>query len=491
MNLSFHSLVFAILAVFLSSTTLPAGPDHPNVVFFVVDDLGWTDLSCYGSKFHESPHIDALARSGVRFTQAYAASGVCSPTRAALMTGKSPARVRILDWLPGRDPAHAKLLPPEDLPALPLEEVTFAEVLREHGYQTCFTGKWHLGDDGFGPTDQGFDVNIAGTENGAPPAGYFSPYKNPHLIDGPRGEYLTNRLAEESVNFIRERDPAKPFLLYHAFYSVHTPIQPDPAQMRHFEEKAKELPERSTEERFELIHNAWVNKLYHDSPAYAAMVKSVDDAVGLILGELEEQGISDDTVVIFTSDHGGLSLNLFLPTPTSNKPLKYGKTWLTEGGIRVPAIIRAPGVTPAGHETGVPIISMDYFPTILDLVGIEQRPDLHQDGKSLLPLLRGDEGMGRRDLIWYYPMYSGFQARPSAAILARGWKLIENFEDSSLELYLLADDIGEENNLAEVYPETVLAMRKRLWAYLNEVGAPMPKINPAFIPSLSKRHKYW
>ncbi len=491
--------LFCSLCVLVSVSTFWGKPDRPfdsaqgrpNVVFFLVDDLGWTDLSCYGSDFHESPHIDRLAESGIRFTQAYAACGVCSPTRAAILTGKSPARVRILDWLPGRDPAHSKLLPPEDLPGLPLEEVTIAEVLKENGYQTYFAGKWHLGAEGYEPEKQGFDINKGGVDNGAPPSGYFSPYKNEKLSDGPDGEYLTDRLANESVEFIRNRDKEKPFLLYHAFYSVHTPIQADPDQLGYFKEKAKSLPDRSVDEKYELLEGAWTNKLYHDRPDYASMVKSVDDAVGAILGELETQGIDNDTIVIFTSDNGGLSINLFLPTPTSNKPLRNGKAWLTEGGIRIPTIIRAPGVTQPGRVSDEPIISMDFFPTILDLVGIEKRPDLHQDGTSLFPLLDGAEGLGRRDLIWYYPMYSGFQSRPSAAILARGWKLIENFEDSSLELYLLEDDIGEAHNLADVYPETVHAMRTRLWEYLDDVNAPMPTINPAFKPSMSKRNKYW
>lgn len=490
-NPKFALLVALSLFAIHSSPFASAKPDAPNVVFFLVDDLGWTDLACYGSEFHESPNIDRLAETGMKFTQAYAACGVCSPTRAAIMTGKSPARVRILDWLPGRDPKTSKLLPPEDLPGLPLEEVTIAEVLKDNGYQTYYAGKWHLGKEGYEPERQGFDINKGGIDHGAPPGGYFSPYDNEKLPDGEYGEYLTDRLAQESVDFIRNRDKNKPFFLYHAFYTVHTPIQPDPDQLTHFEEKAESLPERSTEERFELINNAWINGKYHDNPGYAAMVKSLDDAVGAILDEVEAQGLTNDTIVIFTSDNGGLSINLFLPTPTSNKPLKYGKAWLTEGGIRVPTIIRAPGVTIPGRVSGEPIISMDFFPTILDLVGIEKRPDLHMDGKSLYNHLEGAEGVGRRDLIWYYPMYAGFQSRPSAAILARGWKLIENFEDSSLELYFLQDDIGEENNLADAYPETVLAMRKRLWQYLNDVDAPMPKFNPAFVPTLSKRNKYW
>ncbi len=482
--------LFVTLSLFALHSSLFA--KRPNVVFFLVDDLGWTDLSCYGSEFHESSHIDKLAETGLRFTQAYAACGVCSPTRAAIMTGKSPARVRILDWLPGRDPKISKLLPPEDLPGLPLEEVTIAEVLKENGYQTYYAGKWHLGKEGYEPERQGFDINKGGIDHGAPPGGYFSPYDNEKLPDGPEGEYLTNRLAQESVDFIRNRDKKKPFFLYHAFYSVHTPIQPDPEQMERFEDKAKSLPKRAIEDRYEMVEDSWPNKLYQDRPDYAAMVKSVDDAVGRILGEVEKQGLTNDTIVIFTSDNGGLSINLFFPTPTSNKPLRNGKAWLTEGGIRVPTIIRAPGITQAGRVSGNPVISMDFFPTILDLVGIEKRPDLHQDGISLYPLLNGAERVGgNRDLIWYYPMYAGFQSRPSAAILARGWKLIENFEDSSLELFYLADDIGEANNLASAYPELVNSMRKRLWKYLDDVEAPMPKFNPAFVPTLSKRNKYW
>jgi len=459
--------------------------DRPNFVFFLVDDLGWADVSCYGSKFHETPQIDALAESGIRFTSAYAAASICSPTRASIVTGRHPVRVGITDWIPGQtvDPADGdRFLKVEDNNDLALSEVTIAEVLKQAGYATFFAGKWHLGDEGYWPEDQGFDINIGGHDRGSPPGGYYSPWKNPRLEAKEKGEYLTERLTADSISFLDERDQSEPFLLYLSYYNVHSPIQPYQKRIEHYREKAaKMFPGDALDYLDE--HGA-ATRPRQDDPDFASMVAAVDDSVGAILAALEVRKLADNTVVIFFSDNGGLSTRSREPggkvkaASTSNDPLRAGKGWLYEGGIREAAIVRAPGVTKPASVSDQTVVSMDFFPTMLDLAGLPMQPELHADGESLVPILEGGKWAGPRTLCWHYPHYHGSGWKPGAAIRDGDWKLIELWEWDGIELYNLADDIGEKNNLAESMPEKVAELRAKLTAWQKDLGAEMPQPNP-------------
>jgi len=457
---------------------------RPNVVFFLVDDLGWADIGAYGSSFHETPNIDALAASGMKFTQAYAACPVCSPTRASLMTGRHPVRVDITDWIKGRKTSTVKnprFQHVHDRDELALEERTIAEELAEHGYQTCFAGKWHLGGDGFLPTDQGFDVNIGGFHVGAPPGGYYSPWKNPYLKSRRKGEYLTQRLTDDSIQFIRERDGQRPFFLYLSYYNVHTPIQPDNRSVEEYRSKAKQLgpsPTAITERNAD-------TRARQDNPEYASMVGAVDRSVGEVLRALDELGLSDNTVVCFFSDNGGLST---LPAgrrqgPTSNLPLRAGKGWLYEGGIREPMIVRAPGTTTPGSVSDDVVCSMDFYPTLLQLVGLPLQTDRHCDGVSLMPILDGSGRLPERSLYWHYPHYHGSAWTPGAAMRDGRWKLIEFYETDEVELYDMESDRGEQRDVSEQHSARLATMRKKLRTWQEQMQARMPEPNLNWKPA--------
>ncbi|MFO7903350.1 MAG: sulfatase [Pirellulaceae bacterium] len=447
----------------------------PNFVFFLVDDLGWADLGVQGSDFYETPHIDSLAASGMRFTQAYAAASVCSPTRASIMTGRHPVRVDITDWIPGRRaPKDAKFLHVNDRNELPLSEVTIAETLKENGYQTFFAGKWHLGSEGFLPTDQGFDINIGGHHRGSPPGGYYAPWNNPYLEAKNPDEYLTERLTDESISFMRQRDASQPFFLYLSYYNVHTHIQAYKKRIDRFQEKADHLEPENVPPRKE---RRGMSRMRQDNPAYASMVAAVDDSVGAVLESLEELGIKENTVVVFFSDNGGLCTKR-RPGPTCNLPLRAGKGWLYEGGIREPMVVRAPGVTEPGSVCDTPVISMDFFPTILELAGMPLRPERHVDGTSLLPLLRGQAPDQSRKLAWHYPHYHGSTWAPGAAIRHGEWKLIEFYEYDEVELYNIEADPGETRDLSGELPERTAELRKELRQWQQSMDAKMPRLNP-------------
>ncbi len=459
-----------------------AQSDGPmNIVFFLVDDLGWADVGCFGSKFHETPHIDALAAGGMRFTQAYAACSVCSPTRASILTGRHPVRVDITDWIPGMRAGpdkNPRFLHVDDRDNLALEEVTVAEVLKEAGYQTFFAGKWHLGDAGHWPTDQGFDFNIGGNSKGSPPGGYYAPWKNPTLQAREPGEYLTERLTEESIRFLENRDPRRPFLLYLSYYNVHAPITPYRKRHPHFVDKARRLfsdPTPMIPEHF------GVSRGRQDNPDYASMVAAVDDSVGALMEALDRLGLRENTAVFFFSDNGGLC-TLRRAGPTCNLPLRSGKGWLYEGGIREPMIARVPGVTPPGSICRAPVVSMDFFPTMLQLARLPLRPELHADGRTLMPLLAGDEVPARenRSLFWHYPHYHGSTWCPGAAIRDGDWKLIEFYEWDEVELYNLADDPGETHDLSAAMPERTAALRAALRQWQSSMNAKMPRPNPDY-----------
>ena len=441
---------------------------RPNVVFFLVDDLGWADLGCYGSQFHQTPNIDALAAGGMRFTQGYAACPVCSPTRASILTGRHPVRVEITDWIPGmraEKAANRRFHHVDDRDQLALCEVTFAEHLRDQAdYQTFFIGKWHLGAQGHWPTEQGFDVNIAGFESGSPPGGYYPPWNNPNLKAKDSDHYLTTRLTDEAIEQIASAKRDQPFLLYFSYYNVHSPIQPDRSSVDRFRQIAKERFPGPTQEGME--HDA-KSRLRQDNPEYASMVAAVDTSVGRVLNAIDDFGLHDNTIVFFCSDNGGLCTleqgKQGRVGPTSNLPLRSGKGWLYEGGIRVPMIVRAPNFTKPGTDCDTPVFSTDFFPTILDLIGLDAKPELHVDGTSLKPLFHG-ESIPERTLYWHYPHYHGSAWKPGAAIRDGQWKLIEFYETDETELYNIAEDVGEQINLANEHAE----IRDRLSAKLRD-----------------------
>jgi len=468
-------------AVPLLLTVLASGAERPNVVFILADDLGWADLGCYGSTFYETPNLDRLARQGMRFTDAYAACNVCSPTRASLLTGKYPARLRLTDWLNGRpDRPDQKLNRPPFQKFLPLEEFTWAEALQAAGYQTAFIGKWHLGaSSNYWPEHQGFDLNLGGCGRGHPPS-YFSPYDIPNLPDGPKGEYLNERLTDEALKFL-DRARGKPFLLYFAHYAVHTPLQARPEVIKKYQTKAAHLARSGPE--FLPDHGRLVRQI-QNHPVYGAMMESLDDSVGRVLNKLAALGLETNTIVIFTSDNGGLATAE--GTPTSNLPLRAGKGWDYEGGLREPLIVRWPGVIRPGSVSHGQVISPDFYPTLLELLGLPLRPQQHPDGESFVPLLKGG-ALPERPLFWHYPHYSNQGGAPNGAVRLGDFKLIEWYEDMNVELYNLKDDPGEHHDLARENPAKATELTKLLHDWRQAVNAQMPTPNPNYQPARPKR----
>lgn len=485
-----RSVVLAVTTLLLTvcspcgfATDAALQPARPNFVFFLVDDLGWADIGVNGSTFYETPNIDRLAATGMTFTQGYAACPVCSPTRASIMTGRHPVRVDITDWIPGmqaKPASNPRFLHVDDRSELALEETTIAEVLRDAGYRTFFAGKWHLGGEGFLPTDQGFETNIGGFHVGSPPGGYYAPWKNPYLPPKPEDEYLTERLTSECVSFLNERDTTAPFFLYLAYYNVHTPIQPYRKRVEHFEQKAAAMFQGEAPKP--MIERRGQSRSRQDRPDYASMVAAVDDSVGTILASLERLGLAENTVVMFFSDNGGLCTLANANAPTSNLPLRSGKGWLFEGGIREPMIIRAPGVTEPGTECHQPVVSMDFFPTILELAGLPAAPELAVDGTSLVPLLGGAVSIEHPPLYWHYPHYHGSQWTPGAAIRDGDWKLIEFYEFGDYELYNLSTDIGETTDQSAIRPDRAAELRRKLRQWQQTLNARLPQPNPEHVP---------
>jgi len=460
-------------------------PARPNVVLIDVDDLGWADVGCFGSRYYETPNIDRLAREGLRFVEAYAACAVCSPTRAAIMTGRYPARVGVTDWIhagfqlhefgeriPEDKQYHEEYIGGPDRPLLcprnplwmSLDEITIAEALKTAGYTTCHIGKWHLGFDDWYPEKQGFDINIGGCDKGQPPT-YFDPYDSarygagniPTLTPRQPGEYLTDREADEACRFI-EAHRDGPFFLHLAHYAVHTPLEARPDLLEKYEAKPSTTGQRN--------------------PVYAAMVESVDQSVGRVVATLDRLGLAERTLVIFTSDNGGLD-----PSSTDNAPLRSGKGYPYEGGIRVPQIMRWQGHVPAGAETQAPVSSVDFFPTICEAAGVALPDDRPIDGVSLVALWRPEGAIERDALFWHFPHYRGSDVVPYSIVRAGRWKLIKRYEGPTFELFDLAADLGETTDLAAERPEIVAALDQRLGAWLAETGARMPRANPDYRPA--------
>jgi arylsulfatase A-like enzyme len=495
---------FSLATLVVTSSCMSCAPDkgpqketnkdnNPmNVLFILADDLGKHDLSCTGSNYYETPNIDRIAKEGMVFTNGYAACQVCSPSRASIMSGKTPARHGITDWIgapTGEDwrkqNRHNKLLPPEYVQQLPSGYVTLPEAMKQAGYKTFFAGKWHLGGKGSWPEDHGFDINKGGWDKGSPIGGYFSPWENPNLENRKDGENLSMRLAEETARFFNDYHPKKtgqPVFAFLSFYAVHGPIETTEEKWKKYRQKAENMG--IAKAGFKMGHFFPIRQV-QDNPVYAGLVETMDDAVGLVLKALDDLGLAENTIVIFTSDNGGVAAGDSYST--SNLPLRAGKGYQFEGGIREPYFIKVPGLTKGGQTCDVPVSGTDFYPTILDLTGQHLRPEEHTDGVSLLPLLTG-ESINSRSLYWHYPHYGNQGGEPSSVIRDGDWKLIHYYEDGRDELYHLKTDLQETTDLSGNYPEKTKALRKRLFAYLNETGAKYPVNDPDYKEELEKKH---
>lgn len=452
----------------------------PNVIFILADDLGVHDLSVMGSKYYETPYIDRIAREGTIFEHGYACSRVCSPSRASIMTGKFTARHGITDWIgakTGKDwrksGRNTKLVPPEYLHALPADDITLAEAFKSAGYVTFFAGKWHLGGEGSWPEDHGFDFNKGGWDVGSPIGGYFSPWQNPNLPNQKDGENLSMRLAHETADFISDHQH-EPFFAYLSFYAVHGPIQTTEAKWRKYRDKAVSMG--VADHGFEMERRLPI-RMYQDNPVYAGLVEQMDDAVGVVLGKLDELGLDKNTIIVFTSDNGGVASGDAFAT--NNSPFRGGKGYQWEGGIREPYFIKVPWIKNAPRTVEVPATGADFFPTLLDLAGLPLMPDQHMDGVSLKPLFMG-KSIDERPLYWHYPHYGNQGGDPSSIIRQGPWKLIMYWEDDSIELYNLDRDPYEQNEVGSENPEIRNELAGKLKSYLAQNNAGMPQVDPDF-----------
>ncbi len=529
MNTRFLKSLLVVFVLMLSVTSnSQRSQKKMNVVLFLVDDLGWKDISSYGSDFYETPNIDQLASQGVRFTDAYAACQVCSPTRASILSGKYPGRSGLSDWLPGRkDFPFQRFLNVRSVQQLSYEDSTLAETLKANGYRTAIFGKWHLGEDPSNPLAHGFEERLSEWNKGWPNQTYFSPYGMPGLQDGPKGEYLTDRVTTEALKYI-EKNKDKPFFMYLSHFAVHDPIQGRPDLVEKYRKKLAQMkkpsgapfilegnpddPQPLSRSQLDNLlndpqyagysvlpqHTVKI-KQFQDNIQFAAMVESMDESMGRVMNKLKELGIDQNTIIIFASDNGGMSAaNIGNPYrvirpnaldgafASSNLPLRAGKGWLYEGGIRVPTIIKWPGQGQISKESHVPIISTDFYPTILDMLGLPLLPEQHKDGVSITPLLKGKEAINRKAIFWHFPHYSnhGMQS-PGGAVRYGDYKLIEYYENNTVQLFNLVNDIGEQNDIAKQEPQKANELRAMLHQWRKSVNAKMLAPNPGFSPDSS------
>lgn len=468
----------------MTNDQIKCNKKKPHIIFILIDDMGYKDLSCYGSSFYETPHIDSLANDGMLFTDGYASCPVCSPSRASIMSGKYPASVGVTDWIDhsgNRHPAHGRLLDAPYIDHLPLSEYSLANALKDGGYATWHIGKWHLGKEAYYPEHHGFDVNIGGCHWGHPKEGYFSPYNIPTLSNGPEGEYLTDRITDEAIKLIKEHDYSKPFFMNLCYYAVHTPIQSKEDLIEKYMEKRKDMG-IDTKEEFEIgdhfpcdhkKHLHITRRLLQGDAPYAAMIETLDANVGRLLELLKEKGIEEDTLIVFTSDNGGLATAE--SSPTCNSPLSEGKGWMYEGGVRVPLLIRWPSVIESGSQCNVPVTSPDFYPTLLKASSTIPSQTQNIEGCDLTPLMKGKETIERDALYWHYPHYGNQGGTPGSSIRMGDYKLIEFFETGELELYNLRTDVEEDKNIASEYPERVRDMHAKLVSWRLDVEAKIPQ----------------
>lgn len=450
--------VISALALLVSSTELIAQNKaaQPNIIFLLVDDMGIVDLGCYGSKYHETPNIDALAASGIKFMNTYTAGTVCSPTRASIMTGRYPTRTGVTDWIPGQKMPDKILEQPKTKLFLDSSEITFAESLKKGGYSTFYAGKWHLGDkEGLNPLSQGFDEWYSGVQ-----------------LRRAGSLVVTDSLTKHTSEFItRKAKEGKPFITFLSYYDVHTPLFGYPDYIAHYRNKAATMD--TTAANATQPEHEGLTRMEQSSPQYASMVGAVDKSVGSLMKLLNTLGIDKNTIIIFTSDNGGLSTTKKVG-PTSNEPYRAGKGWTYEGGIRVPLIIRYPGVAKPGSINNQSTISTDFYPTMLDWAGLPLMPKAHLDGVSFAPLLKPNGTLASRDFFWHYPHYHGSTWTPGAAVQSDGWKLIAFYETNTYELYNLKADPYEKKNLADANPAKVNNLKEKLLKWQQETGAKMP-----------------
>ncbi len=476
--IKFNSKINLVIALFFSLISLETiaeaqKPQPPNILFILVDDLGYSDIGCYGNTLHETPNIDRLASKGMRFTDAYTTCAVCSPTRASIQTGQYPIRYGITDWIPGAHFPNTPLKEKFTKNLLPIKEVTIADAFKKHGYKTAFIGKWHLNGKenhttGY-PEDQGYDVNIGGHHKGSPPGGYFAPFKNPKIKDKSDDDYLTDRLGDESIELLKQyaQDKQNPFFMMLSFYTVHMPIQPKKELSTYYSEKIKNYPNKQ-----------WKNA------AYAAMVHSMDENVGRVLNALDNQELTENTIVVFFSDNGGVE------SVTSCYPLKGGKGFYNEGGIRVPLIISKPNTIQAGSESAKMVSSNDIFPTLLDMAGLPLQPKAHKDGLSFKPLFEKKIFKGHQALYWHFPHYHGLGETPCSAVRIGDYKFIRHYQDGGKkELYNLKLDIGETQNLLNKMLEKADELEQDLEKWLKKMHAYIPTIDSTYDPSKPFRKK--
>jgi arylsulfatase A-like enzyme len=463
-------------------------PEKKNILFILADDYGYNDMSFRNDNYYETPNIDKIAQEGTVFNEGYATCQVCSPSRASIMNGKFPARHGITDWIGAREgekwrekKRHTKLLPAYYKHNLEHKDITLPEALKEEGYATYFAGKWHLGEKGSWPEDHGFDVNVGGFESGGPRGGYFAPWNNPNLENKEDGENLSMRLAKETVEFMKENKDNK-FFAYLSFYAVHGAIETTQNKWQKYREKAEKNGIADT--GFKMAKYLPIRQT-QDNPVYAGLVESMDDAVGVVLQGLKDLGLDENTIVVFTSDNGGVSAGDSFST--SNSPLRGGKGYQYEGGIREPYFIKVPWLKNRIKENNTPVSGADFYPTLLDLVGAKLKPNQHSDGVSLMPLLKG-QAIGERPLIWHYPHYGNQGGEPSSIIRLGEWKLIHYYEDGRNELFNLKNDFKEQNDISQQNDDIVKKLNTQLFDYLKSVDANYPTKDPKHDAKAEKEH---
>lgn len=465
----------------------PEKPKRPNIVFILADDLGVHDLSVTGSDYYETPNIDRIATEGTIFTQGYAGSRVCSPSRASIMLGQFTARHGITDWIGAasgtdwrKQNRNDKLLPAAYNHILPSEQTTLPEALKKNGYVTFFAGKWHLGGKGSWPEDHGFDINKGGWDVGSPKGGYFSPWENPYLKSGEPGENLSMRLARETAKFI-EQNKDSTFLAYLSFYAVHGPIQTTETKWGKYRDKAEKQGIADSGFKMERVLPI---RTVQDNPVYAGLVEQMDDAVGVVLDKLKELGLDENTIVVFTSDNGGVASGDAFST--TNLPLRGGKGYQWEGGVREPYFVKVPGLK-NGLSMDYPVTGADFYPTLLDFAGIPLNPAQHADGASLKPLFEG-KALEDRPLFWHYPHYGNQGGNPSSMVREGPWKLIHYYEEGQQELYNLEVDPAEQTDVSSENPEVAERLSDLLQAFLEETNANMPEKDTTFDPALAEKN---